>query len=70
MADVIPAPIAIGKKALLIPCRFGSPNDTFDAPQVVFTPNSSRNYSYEIGFLVCLDDFGDFGENREYLITH
>ena len=43
MADVIPAPIAIGKKALLIPCRFGNPNETFDAPQVVFTPNSSRN---------------------------
>ena len=43
MADVIPAPIAIGKKALLIPCRFGSPKDTLEAPQVVFTPNSSRN---------------------------
>ena len=43
MADVIPAPIAIGKKALLIPCRFGSPKETLEAPQVVFTPNSSLN---------------------------
>ena len=42
IAEVIPAPIAMGKKALLIPWRFGRPNDTFEAPQVVFTPNSSR----------------------------
>jgi hypothetical protein len=39
IADVIPAAIAIGKNALLKPWRFGSPNEMFDAPQVVFTPS-------------------------------
>ena len=38
----MPAVIAIGKKALLIPCRFGRPKEMLEAPQVVFTPNSSR----------------------------
>ena len=42
IADVIPATIAIGKNALLIPCRFGSPKEILDAPHVVFTPSSSR----------------------------
>ena len=42
IADVIPATMAIGKKASLIPCRFGRPNEMFEAPQVVFTPSSSR----------------------------
>ena len=43
IADVIPAPIAIGKNALLIPCRLGNPKEILDAPHVVFTPNSSLN---------------------------
>ena len=43
IAEVIPAVIAIGKKALFIPCLFGSPNEIFEAPHVVLTPNSSRN---------------------------
>ena len=44
IAEVIPAAIAIGKNALLIPCRFGSPNDILEAPQVVLTPSSFLNF--------------------------
>ena len=41
IALVIPFAIAIARNAPLIPLRFGSPNEMFDAPQVVFTPSSS-----------------------------
>ena len=37
------AVIAIGRNALLIPCRFGSPKEMLEAPQVVLTPSSSRS---------------------------
>ena len=43
IADVSPLAIAIGRKAPLMPSRFGSPKLTFDAPQVVLTPSSSRS---------------------------
>ena len=42
MADVIPAPIAILRKAAFNPCLLGKPKLTFDAPQVVLTFSSSR----------------------------
>ena len=42
IAEVIPAAIAIGRKAALMPSRFGSPKLTFEAPQVVLTLSSSR----------------------------
>ena len=38
----VTAPIAMGRKALLMPWRLGSPKEMLEAPQVVFTPNSSR----------------------------
>ena len=41
IALVIPLAIAIDRNAPLIPLRFGNPNDTFEAPHVVFTPSSS-----------------------------
>jgi len=42
IAEVSPEAIAIVRNALLMPSRFGKPKLTFDAPQVVFTFNSSR----------------------------
>ncbi len=41
IALVIPFAIAIARNAPLMPLRFGSPKEMFDAPQVVFTPSSS-----------------------------
>ncbi len=35
--------MAIGRNALLMPTRLGSPKLTLDAPQVVLTPSSSRS---------------------------
>ena len=43
IAEVIPAAMAIGRKAALMPSRFGSPKLTFEAPQVVLTLSSSRS---------------------------
>ena len=43
IAEVIPLAIAIGRNAALMPSRFGRPKLTFDAPQVVLTPSSSRS---------------------------
>ena len=42
MAHVRPAPIAIDKKAAPRTGRFGSPKEILEAPQIVFTPSSSR----------------------------
>src|SRR3954451_17773446 len=42
IAEVIPAAMAIGRNAPLMPSRFGRPKLTFDAPQVVLTRSSSR----------------------------
>ena len=39
---IMPAPIAIVRKAELMPLRLGKPKLTLDAPQVVFTLSSSR----------------------------
>ena len=43
MALVSPLWMAIGRNAAPSVCRSGMPNDTLDAPSVVFTPNSSRS---------------------------
>ena len=43
MALVSPLVMAMGRKAAPIACRSGMPNETLDAPSVVFTPNSSRS---------------------------
>ncbi len=43
MALVRPCEMAIGRNPAPIVCRSGMPNDTFDAPSVMFTPNSSRS---------------------------
>jgi hypothetical protein len=43
MALVRPAEIAIGRNAAPMVCRSGMPNETLDAPSVMFTPNSSRS---------------------------
>ena len=37
IAEVMPLAIAIGRKAALMPCRCGSPNEIFEAPQLVLT---------------------------------
>ena len=42
IADVMPAPMTMGMKPALMPWRCGRPNEMFEAPQVVFTPSSSR----------------------------
>ena len=42
IALVMPAPMAIDRKAPVMLCLAGSPKLTFDAPQVVFTWSSSR----------------------------
>ena len=42
IALVMPEAIAIGRKAALMPWRFGRPKEMFEAPQVVLTPSSSR----------------------------
>ena len=42
IADVRPAPIAIARNDGFRPGRLGRPKLTLDAPQVVLTPNSSR----------------------------
>ena len=42
IAEVMPLAIAIGRNAALMPSRLGRPKLTFDAPQVVLTPSSSR----------------------------
>ncbi len=41
MALVSPWLMAMGRNAAAIACRSGMPNDTFDAPSVMFTPNSA-----------------------------
>ncbi len=38
MALVMPAAKTIGRKALLMPWRFGRPKEMLEAPQVVLTP--------------------------------
>ena len=43
MADVRPEAIAMVRNAALMPCRFGSPKLTLEAPHVVLTPSSSRS---------------------------
>ena len=43
IADVRPDAIAIGRNAALIRSRSGMPKLTFEAPQVVLTPSSSRS---------------------------
>ena len=43
MALVSPLLMAIGRNAAPIVCRSGMPNETLDAPSVVFTPNSARS---------------------------
>ena len=43
IAEVRPLAIAIARNAPLMPSRSGSPKLTFEAPQVVFTPSSSRS---------------------------
>ena len=43
MAEVMPAAMAIGRKAALTAWRWGRPKEMFEAPQVVFTPSSSRS---------------------------
>ncbi len=45
MALVSPQRMAIGRNEAPIVCRSGMPNDTLDAPSVVFTPNSARSSS-------------------------
>src|ERR1700724_1186756 len=40
MAEVIPAPMAIVRNALLMPSRFGRPKLMYEAPQDVFTLSS------------------------------
>src|SRR5262249_29855532 len=42
IALVRPCDMATGRNAAPIVCRSGMPNDTFEAPSVMFTPNSSR----------------------------
>src|SRR6185503_6730200 len=41
IALVRPSLMAMGRNALPIAARSGMPNDTFDAPSVMFTPNSA-----------------------------
>ena len=43
IAEVMPEAIAIGRKAALMPWRFGRPKEMLEAPQVVLTPSSSRS---------------------------
>jgi hypothetical protein len=43
IAEVMPAPIAIARKAAFMPCRFGRPKEMLEAPQVVLTLSSSRS---------------------------
>ena len=43
IAEVMPEAIAIGRKAALMPCRCGRPNEMFEAPQLVLTFSSSRS---------------------------
>ena len=43
IALVRPCEMATGRNAAPIACRSGMPNDTFEAPSVMFTPNSSRS---------------------------
>ena len=43
MAEVSPLAMAIVRNAPLMPSRFGSPKLTLLAPQVEFTPSSSRS---------------------------
>ena len=45
IALVMPSEAAIARNALLMPCRFGRPKEMLEAPQVVFTPSSSRRRS-------------------------
>ena len=40
IAEVMPAPIIIGRKEALSPRRFGRPKEKFEAPQVVLTLSS------------------------------
>src|SRR5690625_1090511 len=42
IADVMPAPAAMARKAALRPWRWGRPKEMLEAPQVVLTPSSSR----------------------------
>ena len=42
MAEVMPAPMAMVRKAAFTPLRFGRPKLMLEAPQVVFTRSSSR----------------------------
>ena len=42
IAEVMPAPAAIARKAALRPWRLGRPKLTLEAPQVVLTLSSSR----------------------------
>ena len=42
IAEVMPAPMAMVRKAALRRCRLGRPKLMFEAPQVVLHPNSSR----------------------------
>ncbi len=42
IAEVMPAPAAMARNVALSACRLGRPNEMFEAPQVVFTPSSSR----------------------------
>ena len=42
IAEVMPAPIIIGRKPALRPRRFGRPKEKLEAPQVVLTFSSSR----------------------------
>ena len=43
IAVVSPWVTAMGRNAAPMACRSGIPNETLDAPSVVFTPNSSRS---------------------------
>ena len=43
MAEVIPAPMAMVRNALLMPSRYGSPKLMFEAPQEVLTFSSVRS---------------------------
>src|SRR5205814_10563824 len=42
MALVSPAAAAMGRNAAPRTCRLGSPNETFDAPRHMLSPNSAR----------------------------
>ena len=43
IAEVMPAPIAIDRKAAFMPCRLGRPKLKLEAPQEVLTLSSSRS---------------------------